>query len=60
MVKFEYERTEWNLGALIYFCLSNLISFHNTPLNGVQVVLYVQTNERKDGRAEQFLIPKTK
>jgi len=44
-------------GALIYFCLSNVISFHNTPLNGVRVVSYVQTNERKDGRAEQFLIP---
>jgi hypothetical protein len=46
-------------GSLNYFCLSNVISFRNTMLNDVRVVSYVQTNERKDGKAEQFLIPKT-
>jgi len=46
-------------GALIHFCLSNVIKLHKTPLNGVRVVSYVQTNERKDGRSEQFLIHKT-
>jgi len=44
-------------GALIFFCMTINIRFHNTPLNGVRIFSYVQT--KKDGRKKHILISAT-